>query len=180
MTNSTIARRYATALVQLGAESGQVDSFRAELADMCALFSDNPEIEAAFADPALNHEQKKSIMGELVALCSCSGLMGNFLLLLVDKNRVVFLRQIAQTFHDLADEHSGILRPTITTAFELDDAQLSSIREALERRSGKKVVPRVVVDDSLLGGVVVQIGDTVYDSSVRTQLERIQDQLQKG
>jgi F-type H+-transporting ATPase subunit delta len=167
-------------LVQIGAELGQVDTFRTELADMGALFAANPDIEAAFVDPAISHEQKKSIMGELVALCSCSELMGNFLLLLVDKNRVPFLRQIVQAFETLADEYSGILRPTITTAFELNDVQLSSIRGALERRSGKRVMPRVVVDDSLLGGVVVQIGDAVFDSSVRTQLNRIQDQLQKG
>lgn len=180
MSNSTIARRYALSLVQLGAESGQVDAFRLELAEIGALFSDNPEIEAAFAGPAISHEQKKNIMGELVDLCSCSELMGHFLLLLVDKNRVVLLRQIVQAFETLADEYSGVLRPTITTAFDLDVAQLSSIRETLERQSAKRVVPRVVVDDSLLGGVVVQINDVVYDSSVRTQLNRIKDQLQKG
>jgi F-type H+-transporting ATPase subunit delta len=168
------------ALVQIGAESGQVDTFRTELANLGAIFSANPEIEAAFVDPAISHEQKKCIMGELVALSSCSELVGNFLLLLVDKNRVAFLRQIVQMFETLADEYSGILRPTITTAFELDDAQLTSIRDALERRSARRVEPRVVVDGSLLGGVVVQINDVVFDSSVRTQLNRIQDQLQKG
>lgn len=180
MSNSTIARRYAMALVQIGAESGQVDTFRTELADIGALFTATPEIEAAFVAPAISHEQKKGIMKELVARCSCSELMGNFLLLLVDKNRVAFLRQIVQAFEALADEYSGILRPTITTAFELDDVQLSSIRGVLERQSGKRVMPRVVVDDSLLGGVVVQVGDAVFDSSVRTQLNRIQEQLQKG
>jgi len=178
--NSTLAKRYALALVQLAAEADLVDSFRQELGDIDALFSANPQLPAVFADPAVSHEQKKNIMGELVASCACSELVGNFLLLLVDKNRVAFLGQIAQTYETLADEHSGILRPNITTAFGLDDAQLASIRETLEKKSAKKIIPRVTVDSSLLGGVVIQIGDTVYDSSVKTQLSRIQDQLQKG
>ncbi len=180
MSNSTIARRYALALVQIGTESGLIDRFRTELADMRALFSATPEIPLALADPAMGHEQKNGIMRELISLCSCSELMGNFLLLLVDKNRVALLEQIVQVFETLADDYCGILRPTITTARELDDAQLSSIREMLEQRSARQVVPRVQVDGSLLGGVVVQIGDAVYDSSIRTQLDRLQDQLQKG
>jgi F-type H+-transporting ATPase subunit delta len=178
--NSTLAKRYALSLVQLGAEAGLVDSFRQELGDIDALFSDNPVLPAVFADPAVSHEQKKSIMRELVSSCACSELVGNFLLLLVDKNRVAFLSQIAETYEALADDHSGILRPSITTAFGLDDAQLASIRETLEKKNAKKIIPRVTVDSTLLGGVVIQIGDTVYDSSVKTQLSRIQDQLQKG
>jgi F-type H+-transporting ATPase subunit delta len=101
-------------------------------------------------------------------------------LLLVDKNRVAFLDQIVHTYETLADEQSGVIRPIITTAFALDDSQISSIQSALEKKTGKKVVPQVSVDASLLGGVITQIGDTAFDSSVKTQLKRIQDILQKG
>ena len=180
MINSTIANRYATSLVQLGAEAGMIDGLREELGDIDALFSANPELAAVFSNPAVNHEQKKKIMRELVASCACCELVGNFLMLLVDKNRVLFLGQIVQAFGILADEHSGILRPIITSAFGLDDTQLASIRDILETRSAKKVLPRVVVDSSLLGGVVVQIGDTSYDSSVKQQLKQINDLVQKG
>jgi len=177
---STIAKRYALSLVQLGAAEGQVDTFREELTRIGELFSSFPEIPAAFADPALSHDHKKDLMRNLIASCACSGLISNFLQLLVDKNRTAFLSRIIQTFDTLADDYSGILRPTITTAFALDDTQLTSIREALEKKSAKHVIPRVTVDSTLLGGVVVQIGDAVYDSSVKTQLSRLQDQLQKG
>ncbi len=111
---------------------------------------------------------------------ACSELVGNFLLLLVDKNRVAFLGQIVQTYETLADEFSGVIRPVIKTAFALDDSQVAAIQSALEKKTGKKVIPQVIVDQSLLGGVVTQIGDTAYDSSVKTQLKRIQDILQKG
>ena len=180
MINKTIARRYAKALVQLGSEGGQVDRFREELGAIERLFSANAELRAAFADPALTLEQKKAIMKELVAKAACTELVGNFLMLLVDKNRVAFLGQIVQAYERLADEFSGVIRPMIRTAFPLDASQVAAIQGALEKRSGKKVVPQVAVDQSLLGGVVTQIGDIAYDSSVKTQLKRIQDILQKG
>jgi len=178
--NKTIARRYAKALVQLGSEGGQVDRFREELGAIERLFSANAELRAAFADPALTLEQKKAIMKELVAKAACTELVGNFLMLLVDKNRVAFLGQIVQAYERLADEFSGVIRPMIRTAFPLDASQMAAIQGALEKKSGKKVVPQVAVDQSLLGGVVTQIGDIAYDSSVKTQLKRIQDILQKG
>lgn len=180
MNGSTLAKRYALSLVQLGAEQNRLDDVRRELTRIEALFTSTPELSASFADPALGHDRKKELMGQVVDSCACSELVGNFLRLLVDKKRVTVLPQIIQAFERLADEHSGLLRPTITTAFELDGGQLEAIRGALERQSSRSVIPRVAIDATLLGGVVVRIGDTVYDSSVRTQLRRIQDQLQKG
>ena len=180
MINNALAKRYAKALVQLGSEGGLIDSFRDELSKVDTLFRVNSDLRAAFADPALTLVQKKSIMSELVSKTACSELVGNFLLLLVDKNRVAFLGQIVQTYEKLADEFSGVIRPLITTAFPLDDSQVTAIQSALEKKSGKKVVPQMVVDASLLGGVITQIGDIAYDNSVKTQLNRIKDILQKG
>ena len=180
MINNSLAKRYAKALVQLGSESGLIDSFRSELAVVDRLFSANSELRAAFADPALTQDQKKNIMKELVDKTACSELVGNFLMLLVDKNRVAFLGQIVQTYEKLADEFSGVIRPVITTAFPLDESQVIAIQGALEKKTGKKVVPQMNVDASLLGGVVTQIGDIAYDNSVKTQLKQIKDILQKG
>ena len=180
MINNALAKRYAKALVQLGAEGGLIDRFRDELSIVDGLFRANSELRAAFADPALTQVQKKNIMKELASKTACSELVGNFLLLLVDKNRVAFLGQIVQTYEKLADEFSGVIRPVITTAFPLDDSQVVAIQGALEKKTGKKVVPQMVVDQSLLGGIVTQIGDIAYDNSVKTQLKRIKDILQKG
>ena len=180
MINNALAKRYAKALVQLGSEGGLIDLFRSELSIIDRVFSGNSELRAAFADPSLTQVQKKSIMSELISKTACSELVGNFLLLLVDKNRVAFLGQIVQTYEKLADEFSGVIRPVITTAFALDNSQLAAIQTALEKKSGKKVVPQMIVDPSLLGGVVTQIGDIAYDNSVKTQLKQIKDILQKG
>jgi F-type H+-transporting ATPase subunit delta len=178
--NNALAKRYAKALVQLGSEGGLIDLFRNELAIIDRIFSGNSELRAAFADPSLTQDQKKAIMKELISKTACSELVGNFLLLLVDKNRVAFLGQIVQTYEKLADEFSGVIRPVISTAFALDDSQLVAIQSALEKKTGKKVVLQMIVDPSLLGGVVTQIGDIAYDNSVKTQLKQIKDILQKG
>lgn len=180
MINNAIARRYAKALVQLGSENGLIDRFSQELKTIDQLVSGNAELRAVFGNPAFTAEQKKQIVSELVAKLGCSELVTNFLLLLVDKNRMVCLSQIVQTYEKLADEQSGVVRPVITSALSLSDAQVSAIQTALEQKTGKKVIPQVVVDSSLIGGVVTQIGDIAYDSSVKTQLARIHDILQKG
>lgn len=180
MINNTLARRYAKALVQIGSEGGLIDRFRDELTAIERVFSANTDLKAVFANPAFTAEQKKEIMKELILTVKCSELVGNFLLLLVDKNRVAFLDQIVHTYATLADEQSGIIRPVIRTAFALDESQVASIQGALEKKSGKKVIPQVTVDQTILGGVITQIGDTAFDSSVKTQLKRIQDILQKG
>jgi F-type H+-transporting ATPase subunit delta len=178
--NNALAKRYAKALVQIGSEGGLLDRFRDELSVIDGIFNGSSELRSAFADPALTLDQKKAIMQELIGKAACSELVGNFLLLLVDKNRVAFLGQIVQTYEKLADEFSGVIRPLITTAFPLDATQVSAIQGALEKKTGKKVIPQMVVDASLLGGVVTQIGDIAYDNSVKTQLKRIKDILQKG
>ena len=180
MINNTIARRYAKALVQLGSEEGLVDRFRDELSAIGRLFAEHTDLRAAFADPAITLDQKKVMMKDLVIKAACSELVGNFLLLLVDKNRVASLGQIVQTYETLADDFSGVIRPVIRTAFPLDESQVASIQSALEKKTGKKVIPQVTVEPGLIGGIVTQIGDIAFDSSVKTQLKRIQDILQKG
>jgi F-type H+-transporting ATPase subunit delta len=178
--NNTLAKRYAKALVQLGTEDGLLDRFREELAGLNRLFTGDAGLRSVFADPAITAGQKREIMKALIAKSACSQLVGNFLLLLVDKNRVAFLSQIVSAYDRLADERSGVIRPRISSAFGLNDGQVAAITTALEKKSNKKVVPQVNIDNSLIGGVVIQIGDTAFDSSVKTQLKRIQDILQKG
>ncbi len=180
MINNAIARRYAKALVQLGSEQSLIEQFSRELPLVDELISGNAELKSVFGNPAFTSEQKKQIMRQLVARLGCSDLVGNFLLLLVDKNRVAFLPSIVEIYGKLADEQCGVIRPVLTSAFELDDAQIGAVKTALEQKTGKKIIPQVKVDKSLIGGVITQIGDIAYDSSVKTQLARIHDILQKG
>lgn len=180
MINNAIARRYAKALVQLGSENNLIDRFSQELTVVDRLFADSDELKAVFGNPAFTAEQKKQIMRDLIARMNCSELVANFLLLLVDKHRIGCLAEIIEAYGQLADEYSGVIRPVITSAFAMEADQIAAVKNALELKTGKKVMPQVKVDQSLIGGVVTQIGDIAYDSSVKTQLARIHDILQKG
>ncbi len=180
MINNAIARRYAKALVQLGSESGLIDRFSQDLGQIASVFGSSYELGAAFGNPALTIGQKQQIMQDLVAKFGCNEFVANFLLLLVDKHRVGCLPQIIEAYGKLADEQLGVIRPVITSAFPLSDAQIAAIKEAMEKQTGKKAVLEVNVDESLISGMVTQIGDIEYDSSAKTQLARIHDILQKG
>ncbi|HWI41725.1 MAG TPA: ATP synthase F1 subunit delta [Verrucomicrobiae bacterium] len=180
MITNAISRRYAKALVQLGSAEGAIDRFRDELKRVETTLAENSELRAIFGSPAYRVETKREILKGILAKLSVSPTVSNFLLLLVDRNRIGFLPQIVAGYGVLADEFSGIIRPTLTSALPLDDSQVEAIRSSLEKTSGKKVLLSVKIDPSLIGGITTQIGDKVFDGSVRTQLQRIEDTLQKG
>ena len=180
MSANAIARRYAKALVQLAAEEGAVETFHGELARVEELFAANPELGSLLSNPAYGIEAKLEILKDVAGKLSLSGTIRNFLLLLQERNRMTCLPAITSCYSILADELSGVVRPVITSALPLGDAQIAEIKAALEKSTGKKVNMTVEIDPSLIGGVVTKIGDKVLDGSVKTQLTRIEDILQKG
>jgi F-type H+-transporting ATPase subunit delta len=180
LITNAIARRYAKALVQLAAEEGAVEKFQAGLTAFEAVLAGNPDLRAILVSPAYRVEVKREIVRDLLARLALPTTPANFLQLLIDRNRLNYLSQIIASYGILADELSGVVRPTLTSAMPLDDRQVEGIKEALAKSTGKKVVLTVGVDPSLIGGVVTKIGDKVFDGSVKTQLTRIEDILQKG
>jgi len=180
LSANAIAKRYAKALVQLGAEEGAVGKFQTELAGIDALLAANAELRSIFTNPAFGVEAKKNILNDLISKLSVSPTVANFLQLLLDKGRLSVLGMIIASYGTLADELSGTVRPTLVSAMPLGDAHVAEIKASLEKMTGKQVVLKVEIDQGLIGGVVTKIGDQLFDGSVRTQLKRIEDTLQKG
>jgi F-type H+-transporting ATPase subunit delta len=180
LSTNAIARRYAKALVQLGAEERGIEKFHEELGQVNIVLAGSAELRGMFSNPAYGIEAKREVLRELCSRLTISGTVTNFLLLLLDKSRLDQLSQIVASYGTLADQLSGVVRPTLTTALPLDAAQVKGIQQALEGATGKKVVLNVVQDPSLIGGVMTKIGDKVFDGSVKTQLTMIKDILQKG
>ncbi len=180
MSANAIARRYAKALVQIAAEESAVEKFHGELARIEKLFADCPELGSLLSNPAYGIEAKLEALREVADKLQLSETIRNFLLLLQERNRVGCLAQIISCYSVLADELSGVLRPVVTTALPLDEGRVAEIKAALEKSTGKKIILQVEVEPSLIGGIVTRIGDKVLDGSVKTQLVRIEDILQKG
>lgn len=180
MITNAISRRYARALVQLAAEEGKVEAFQVELGRVESALSASPELCQVLTNPAYGNEAKRDILKDLAAKLGLSVTVSNFILLLLDRGRILYLSQVVASYGLLADEISGIIRPELVSALPLEESQVDAIRTSLAKSTGKKVELTVSVDPSLIGGVVTKIGDKVYDGSVRTQLSRIEDILQKG
>lgn len=181
MSASAIAKRYARALVSLGDEEGAVDRFQAALARIDETFGAAPELVSVLADPAYSAEAKRSILEEVLEKLDVPATVKSFMLLLQNRNRLAIFPQIVQTFGALADERAGIVRARVTAARELTPDQLAAVRGALSQlASGKRVELAVDLDPAIIGGLVTRIGDMVFDGSVRSELERIEDTLTKG
>jgi F-type H+-transporting ATPase subunit delta len=125
-------------------------------------------------------EKKSAMLSDLAAALELSAGMRNFLGLVLSKGRIGYLPQIEENYRRLADELSGVLRAQVTSAVALDEAQQQAIGAGLEKQTGKKVALNVKVDPQLIGGVQAEIGGRLFDGSVRTQLQRIEESLTKG
>ncbi len=180
MSNSAISRRYAKALVNLGAEQKAVEQFGDELAQVRSVFKGEDLLRLIIESPTFAMEKKAAILSEISDSMKLSPGIRSFLGLLLAKDRLKFLPEIEGDYRRLADDLSGVVRAQISSAAELDQAQCQEIQAGLEKQTGKKVELKVQLDPSLIGGIQAEIGGKVFDGSIRTQLKRIEDTLKKG
>jgi len=180
LSASALTRRYAKALVELAVEQQAVDRYGEELATVNAVLDREELLRQLLESPTLAQEKKAAMLTDLAVALDLSAKMRDFLGLVLSKGRIGYLSQIEDTYRRLADELSGVLRARITSAVELDAAQQQAIGASLEKQTGKKVALNVSVDPQLIGGVKAEIGGRLFDGSVRTQLQRIEESLTKG
>ncbi len=178
--NEIIAKRYARALIQLGQEDGQYEQYGRELKAFQELLEASPELRAVMVNPIYEREDKKGLLGAIHQRMHLSQVVRNFLLLLIDKRRIGAFKDIVRCYQALADELAGRLTAKVTSAVSLAEPVLQELKKRLEGMTGKQVILQVEQEPELLGGVVTQIGDTVFDGSVRTQLAGIKEILLKG
>lgn len=180
MSVSALTRRYAKALVELGAEHDRIAAYGDELARVKDVFSREKLLRQFLDSPTLPLEKKTAMLTDLVSALELSEDIGKFLGLLLSKDRLRYLAQIEEKYRDLADELSGTLRASVVTAETLSEEQRRAIGTSLEKQTGKKVALTVDVDPALIGGVQTEIGGRLFDGSVKTQLKRIEESLTKG
>jgi len=180
LSNSALSRRYARALVDLGAEQKMVEQYGEELSRISATVAGNELLRLLLESPTLPLEKKSAIIGDIADALGLSSGMRNFIGLLLEKDRLKYVGQITSDYQQFADERSGILRAQVSTAAELSSAQQDAIRAGLEQKTGKRIELSVKIDPALLGGLKTEFGGKVYDGSIRTQLKRIENTLNKG
>ena len=180
MINRKIARRYAKALMNIGQEDGNYDTYGKELDTFTSLFQGEEQLREVLSNPAFGIPRRQAIIKEIGKKLRLNPITINFLHLLVDKNRIRYLPDIASLYRELADEAAGRARVHLITAHELSVQKLKELTAGLQGFVGKQLIMEVETDPSLIGGVVARIGGMVYDGSVNTQLERLKETLVKG
>ena len=173
---SAVARRYARALFALAKEQQGLESIANELGRIIAVAED-PTVAPVLRSPLLPAAHRRQLVQTLAADLKLSDLLTRFLGLLADHQRLGELGAIAEHFERLLDEERGRVRVSIRSAAALEPTQQRAVVAAFTQLTGKQVLPNVLVDDSLLGGVIVEAEGKVYDGSVRTQLDRLAKQL---
>ncbi len=177
MIPGVIARRYATALLELGTESNQLDALVDELGRAAEAYTASSELRTALADPLISIQVKQSIVQEIGQRLNLGQVTKNALGLLLDRRRIAALPAIAQRLREMADEKKGIVRAEVLTAMPLPEEYFTQLQQQLERVTGRRVALDRKLDPSLICGVVARVGDTVYDGSLVARLRQLKDTM---
>jgi F-type H+-transporting ATPase subunit delta len=178
--NLAIARRYAKALLLIGKEDGEAETYRSELSGISNLIGQNQSLQQAITNPLHDAGARKRVLETVVDRLGLSKVMRSFLLLLFDKGRIGFIGSIDDFYQKLVDELKGVARATVTSATELSSDAIEKIRKGLSRRTGKKIILEINQDPGLIGGIVTRIGDLVLDGSIKTQLLGMRESFKRG
>ncbi|HEV7732307.1 MAG TPA: ATP synthase F1 subunit delta [Candidatus Binatia bacterium] len=174
-----LGKRYARALFELAQEAGTFDTVGQELASAVATFEE-PRLRAVVLNPGIDASARQGIVRDVVAALGVSSNVGNFVRLLADRDRLGLLDAVATAYEAMVDEAMGRRRVRMRSAMPLTAAEKTELTELARKLVGGEVLVSTEVDPELIGGVELDIGGTVYDGSVRTQLARMSSEMAGG
>ena len=180
MTGSKISRRYARALLGLGQEDGKYAGYGQNLQEFVEFCTANDEFYRVLSSKIFSLEDRRRILDVVLEKSTFPDLVRNFLRLVLDKNRMGAIQDISHYYTIFMDQITGVTRAEIVTARPIKDEALEKLEKALSRFTGGVVKSDVREDQSLIGGIVVKIGDKVLDGSVKAQLKGLQESLKRG
>jgi len=179
MSNSRAANRYAKAILSIAEEQNNLDLISRDFEFIDEMTKEVKEFVLFLRNPIISSEKKKRILMEILQ-SKISDTMMRFILLLVSKNREGILPEIIDHFYRLRDEKLGILNVVARTTTELTTSQAEQLHQRLEQVTNKKVKIKYILDKSLKGGFTIQFNDTVWDASVRHQLDLLRKNFLEG
>ncbi len=176
---SAVSTRYAKALVDVVAAHPELNSadVLSGLRSVEALIKSSEELRGALASPAVASSQKRAVMQRLMEPMGLSDKVQNFVRVIIDHRRARVFPEIVDAFEELMNERLGVISADIRSAQELTDSQKASLETQVSRLAGKQAKLKYSLDPALIAGVVARVGSTVYDGSVRGQLERLRTRL---
>ena len=171
---STYARAFADVVL-----ANRLDATKtlAEAQQIASLVRENKELRDVWENPSIPAEQKRAVLDAIVKRAKMSQPIRNFVAVVMDKGRMKFFGEIVEQFREDLNQQLGIADAEITTARNLSAEERAELERDLARVTGKKIKARYDENRAILGGVIARVGSTVFDGSVKGQLERIRRQL---
>ena len=176
MRETTIAKNYAETLLELAQRQGELRSWGDMLDSIAEAMESDRRLRTFLESPRVSAQKKNEVMQKAYGAQLPRNFL-RFLQALVNNRRQMLIPEIAHAYHDLVDQVEGRVHASVTVAREADDADRDLIVKQLSRVLGKQVVPHFHVNPSILGGVIVRVGDTVLDGSVRRRLATLRSRM---
>ncbi len=177
MSSGAAAERYARAIFELGSEGGQLDRLTQEIAEFAAAFQDQPTLRRTLENPVLEEPVRERVLRQVARHSQFSPLATNSLLVLLKRRRLGELPVIAKRLRSLSDEKNGLCRAKIISAGSLSESYFNQLKARLEGLLGKRVMVEHEEDPTLIGGVIVRVGDNSFDGSIKGRLEELERRL---
>lgn len=177
MSNETVARRYAGALADVILKNGDVEVVKSELNAWNQMMISNGDLLTVFRNPAIAHLSKEKVLENLLEKAKPSKTTANFLRVLLKNGRLTDLNEINTRLDAVLADRGGEITGQVVSAHPLGEAEKSELRANLEKLTGKKVQLDFNTDENIIGGVIASVGSTIYDGSVKTQLENLKQQM---
>jgi F-type H+-transporting ATPase subunit delta len=170
-----IAQVYARSLFEVATDRDQLDAVREQIDQFADALGDSRELQTFFFSPYFSTEEKKQGLGR--AVVDADPTVHNFLELLVENHRMPAIFRIRRELDRLWQEAHQLLPVQVTSAVELDEAVVKRIGDEIGRQTGRTVELTATVDPGVIGGIVLRVGNSILDASVRTRLERLRKQV---
>ncbi len=174
---ASVPLKYAQALADVAGEVQQEDQVQEELLVFAELLNSNQELMEVLTHPAIPFSAKGKIVQELAKKIPLTQIVANFILVLIEHARLPQFQEMTEAYESVLDELRGTLRADVVSCEEVDEAMNKDLQKAVSTLTGKQVKINYQQDESLIGGLKLQIGSTLYDGSIRSQLEEIRRRL---
>jgi F-type H+-transporting ATPase subunit delta len=173
-----LAQVYARSLFEVAREHDKLDVLREQLGQVADAIASNRELQTFFFSPYFSTEEKQDALERV--LDGADEILMNFLGLLIEKHRMPVIFRIRQQYERLWEEENRTLPVEITSAIELDEATTASLGKAIGERTGRKIMLASRVDPDILGGIVVRVGNSILDASIRNRLEQLRKHVARA
>ena len=177
MIPSAILGRYARSLAEIVFEENLEQEVTGDLSAYGEIFRVVPDLLEVLQTPAVPRESKDRLLNELMAKHPVNPVTSNFLRVLLQHNRIGFFQQIFDLYLNLVNEHKGVISARVTTAMALSEQEVNQLGERLSAITGKSVNVEPQMDATILGGVIVQLGNTIFDGSIKARLAEMKRRL---